>query len=784
MTNLLALAPGTTLVGDYRIERVLGAGGFGITYLAEEIALARRVTIKEYFPSDFAARETGSSVACPRSRDSSEDYEWGLERFIDEAQALAKFDHPHIVRVYRYFRANKTAYMVLHFEEGQSLKMWLKSLARAPRQSELDAIIAPLLDALEIIHKAEFLHRDIAPDNIMIRRDDSPVLIDFGSARAAIANHSKTVSALVKPGYSPFEQYAATGRQQGPWTDIYSLGATLYQAVTGRRPSDSPSRMASDDYVPVRELALSSYRAGFLAAVDHSLKLSIDQRPRSVAAWRQELFAEPTRRRTPAAAPVVENLKEAAAAQTPEPAARALSQRPRRGIRQLIEGFQARSLRQPEAQPAAQPAMAEAAAVAGAGGAGMAAAPGRGAEMAAAAPRTPSEAAAQPMLAPAAALPVPAKPKIFPQPVPRKPPPRPLSGRHSSGGVRRLRPFLVYTLLLIGLSAGAVAVVDWGNKSPPEVAGKHGLSQPSSQTTPVALASEIKGHKGLAGAVRFSSDGRSLVTVGADATLKIWNATTGGLIRTIELDDGPATTLSVKGARAATGHGDGAIVLWDLESGQRIARFKRNGANIWSVAFAGRADRVAVASHDWTVTLWDTRSLSTPAHVFEGHQNAAQSVAFSERGHLIASGGADKLVKLWNADDLSLVRTYRGHRDFVTALAFSRDGRLLASASLDGGLRLWSTSSGRLYRSLRGYRGKISAIALSPATGLLAAACGDGVVRVWDIRRGRIIRRLEGHTGAVTSVAFSPDGQRLASSGEDGTLRLWRTAGLRRSGRD
>ena len=290
MTNLIALPSGTELVGDYRIERVLGAGGFGVTYLADEIALARMVTIKEYFPSDIAARDGGIDAA-PRSQDCAGDYRWGLDRFIEEAQTLAKFDHRNIVRVYRYFRANNTGYMVLHFEEGQSLKGWLKGLGRAPRQKELDAIIAPLLDALELIHKSDFLHRDIAPDNIIIRKSGDPVLIDFGSARGEIASATKTVSALVKPGYSPYEQYAETSRQQGPWSDIYALAGTLYHAITGKRPPDAPSRMVKDELVSARDAALSSYRAGFLKAIDRALALNVEARPQSIAAWRGDLLA-------------------------------------------------------------------------------------------------------------------------------------------------------------------------------------------------------------------------------------------------------------------------------------------------------------------------------------------------------------------------------------------------------------------------------------------------------------------------------------------------------------
>ena len=290
MTNLIALPSGTVLVGDYRVERVLGAGGFGVTYLAEELALARPVTIKEYFPSDIALRAGGVDVV-PRSQDAAGDYTWGLERFIEEAQTLAKFNHTNIVQLHRYFRDNKTGYMVLHFEEGQSLKGWLKALGRAPRQKELDVILAPLLDALEMIHKADFLHRDIAPDNVIIRKSGDPVLIDFGSARGEVASRSKTISALVKPGYSPYEQYAETSKRQGPWTDIYAMGATLYHAVTGKRPPDAPSRMVNDEIVPASEAALSSYRTGFLKAIDKALRLNIELRPQSIAAWRGDLLA-------------------------------------------------------------------------------------------------------------------------------------------------------------------------------------------------------------------------------------------------------------------------------------------------------------------------------------------------------------------------------------------------------------------------------------------------------------------------------------------------------------
>ena len=805
MTNLLALQSGTELVRDYRIERVLGAGGFGITYLAEEIALARKVTIKEYFPSDFAARETGSSVACPRSHGSQEDYTWGLERFIEEAKALAKFDHPHIVRVYRYFRANKTAYMVLHFEEGQSLKAWLAGLGRAPRQNELDDLIGPLLDALEVIHAADFLHRDIAPDNIMVRDSGSPVLIDFGSARGDIAKHSKTVSALVKAGYSPYEQYAATGRRQGPWTDIYSLAATLYQAVTGKRPTDSPTRMVADDLVPAREAALSSYRPEFLAAIDQALSLKVEKRPQSVALWREQLFANRVKpqpraadarpRQAPVMPPDVPSMPPDVPAPLP---AKDEAKRRKRGLRWLLD----------EARPGAGKSVA---------------APVPAAEFVQSAPAKPVKPSAgtasetsDDAVTPAGQKPPqkkvrkeqrpkkrgwfgggkpkaakkpkkPAAAKAKSQPTPKakaaslkakkpalgKKRPIPAAAKIAKAPNRRGRAVAAMLFLGLGLASAVALYFDVGSR----VVKQRGTSTVSSQTTDVALTTVLSGHNGSVGAVRFSRNGQWIVSTGADGTLRVWDAPEGRLIRTLEMDDGAATALAVFGPRALTGHYEGELVLWDLELGSKLATYKRNSANIWSVAFAGEANRFAASSHDWSVALWDTRTQAAPVHVFLGHKNAAQAVAYSPHGPLIASGGADKKVKLWHAGSFKLLRTYSGARDFVTAVAFSPNGRLLAAGSLDGSVRIWRTSSGRVYRVLKGARGRVGSVAFSPDGRRIAAAGRDGKVRIWQVQRSRRAFTLSGHAGPVNSVAFSPNGRRLVSAGEDGKVRIWNAVG-------
>jgi tRNA A-37 threonylcarbamoyl transferase component Bud32 len=290
LDDRVVLPVNTVLDGSYRIVRVVGSGGFGITYEAEDIRLHAKVAIKEYYPHDFGDRDATMSVK-PKSDRHKETFDWGRASFLQEARTLARFEHPSIVRVSRVYEANSTAYMVMRFEQGQSFEDWLKGLGRPPTQDELDAIVAPLLDALQMMHAANFLHRDIAPDNVIIRPDGTPVLLDFGAARRAVAERSHALTGIVKAGYSPQEQYATDSRLQGPWSDFYALGGTLYRAVTGRIPEEATLRVSDDRTPPAAEAAKGRYRPGFLAAIDACLKVKYAERPQSVAQLRPMLFA-------------------------------------------------------------------------------------------------------------------------------------------------------------------------------------------------------------------------------------------------------------------------------------------------------------------------------------------------------------------------------------------------------------------------------------------------------------------------------------------------------------
>ena len=286
-----ALRTGTRLGDRFIVDHVIAAGGFGITYGARHDGLGRVFAIKEHFPRQFAYRDGATSEVRPTDPAT---YSWALDRFLQEGRSLAKCKHPNVVDVTDVFEANGTAYMVLVYEEGQSLKGWLERLGRPPTQPEIDALLGPLLDALAFVHAQGLLHRDIAPDNIMVRNGGTPCLIDFGAARQALAQHSQVMSAIVKSGFSPPEQYSSTGKAQGPWSDIYALGATLYKAVTSKVPPEATERVSEDTLQPTAEAAPSPglYRPAFLAAIDASLRLRQADRPQSVKAWRTMLSGE------------------------------------------------------------------------------------------------------------------------------------------------------------------------------------------------------------------------------------------------------------------------------------------------------------------------------------------------------------------------------------------------------------------------------------------------------------------------------------------------------------
>lgn len=287
-----ALAAGTRLE-SYEISHVLGVGGFGVTYRAFDHTLQCDVAIKEYLPTGLAVRTPDGSTVTPKSENDAKNYQYGLQRFLEEARTLARFREPHIVRVLRFLEAHGTAYFVMDYEEGESLAALLKK-TRTLDEGRIRSILLPILESLRSVHAQKFLHRDIKPANIYIRTDGSPVLLDFGAARLALGEQSRAMTGMVTPGYAPFEQYFSRGKQ-GPWTDIYGIGATIYHCITGLVPVAATDRVAAlqdDEPDPIgdlKRLAGKRYGASFLQAVSWMLAPNAKDRPQTIDALLETL---------------------------------------------------------------------------------------------------------------------------------------------------------------------------------------------------------------------------------------------------------------------------------------------------------------------------------------------------------------------------------------------------------------------------------------------------------------------------------------------------------------
>lgn len=281
---------------EFEIRDRLGEGGFGIVYAAWDHSLGQMRAIKEYMPAGIAQRDPGGSAqVVPRGSRYRETFDKGLQRFIEEAQTLARFDHPSLLRVLRRWEAHGTAYMAMPLYEGSTLRETVRGLPERPSETWLMQLLAPLTEALAVVHRNRWLHRDIAPDNIfMLRESARPLLLDFGAARQVIGDVTQELTAILKPGFAPVEQYGETpGLEQGPWTDVYALAATMHWCLLGRPPAASVSRVLVDNQQPMVQSAAGLCSERFLAALDKALRVDARQRTQSMAELRADLGLAP-----------------------------------------------------------------------------------------------------------------------------------------------------------------------------------------------------------------------------------------------------------------------------------------------------------------------------------------------------------------------------------------------------------------------------------------------------------------------------------------------------------
>ncbi|MDZ4073958.1 MAG: serine/threonine-protein kinase [Hylemonella sp.] len=295
VSHVDALPPGTRLA-EFEVQGLLGVGGFGLVYRAYDTSLQRAVAIKEYMPAALAARLDGTTVSVRSSADQAT-YQSGLQSFIAEARLLAQFDHPSLVKVYRFWEANNTAYMVMPLYRGVTLKQARSQMAAPPPEAWLRAVLWSVLQGLHVLHRNDALHRDISPDNIFLQDMGPPVLLDLGAARRAISDKSHRLTAILKVNYAPIEQYAeAEDLKQGPWTDLYALAAVVYSCLRNDPPLPATARVVRDSLPSVRSVVATvkehfglAYSDEFVRTIQHALAVQPADRPQNLAAFVTEM---------------------------------------------------------------------------------------------------------------------------------------------------------------------------------------------------------------------------------------------------------------------------------------------------------------------------------------------------------------------------------------------------------------------------------------------------------------------------------------------------------------
>jgi WD40 repeat protein/serine/threonine protein kinase len=703
-----ALNVGSTLA-EYTIESVLGHGGFSVTYLAHDNALGAHVAIKEYLPQDVAARDGRTTFVVPRaSKDAIRFYHWGLKNFVKEARALARFKHHNIVRVLRFIEANGTAYTVMEYEQGQTLAQYLKDKGQRLDETSLLRIVMPILNGLHAVHEVGLLHLDIKPENIYLRRDGSPMLIDFGSARHAMTENQPSGRVALTHGYAPVEQYPDKGKL-GPWSDVYALGATMYRCVTGKRPDDALERYRAildyktDPVKPAAMAAAGRCQPVMLEGIDWAMQVHAKDRPQSPREFQDYLLGRAKRPRSGIAVSAA-----------PSASARGMQR-----VGSRVTKFFARTTQAIVvlvllvasgiggwyAWPKIQSFWLTLYQHASKTDAPVLAAPSK--------PR-PTSKPAPPRQAVASPSRLSERKSVSHEPVEAAPAP---------SALRAILPGH-------GDWVQAVAFAPRG----------HRLASASNDRTirlwdvdsesPIAVLKQAY----PSNAIAFAPDGRTLASAGADGAVHFWDVTNPGEIGRYDTTGYPLFSVAYapNGRLLAAAGKDRSIYVWNLGDGVRRI-LEGNGGAVNALVFRPDGNSLVSAGVDRTIRIWDLEKNAEIASL-PGHKDPILALALSADGRWLASGDAGNTIRLWDLRTLAHERTLTDVPQAVLSLAIAPDGSWIAAGSADGTVYVFDVKSGRLVQTLKGHEDFVQSVAVSHDGRLLASGGRDQAVRIWQSR--------------------------------------------------